>query len=178
MGFNLVTILAGQGHISKVRALAHCITSIFLCQSYIDEVPHKSRFTTSFHIQSVKILDICECLTHFETWWRSGWGLTESNCPILLVPFDLQEHKIHNMLCLLWIIYLCFDQIPRILNTKHITNITHKCGGNNMRKGNYQCFSIGDFSPWKGCHGGGNILMVIYGVPGNLSLHGTFPNPL
>ena len=102
-----------------------------------------------------KILDICECLTHFETWWRSGWGLTESNCPILLVPFDLQEHKIHNMLCLLWIIYLCFDQIPRILNTKHITNITHKCGGNNMRKGNYQCFSIGDFSPWKGCHGGG-----------------------
>ena len=25
--------------------------------------------------------------------------------------------------------YLCFDQIPRILNTKHITNITHKCGG-------------------------------------------------
>ena len=52
-----------------------------------------------------KILDICEYLTHFETWWRNGWGLTESNCPILLVPFDLQEHKIHNMLCLLWIIY-------------------------------------------------------------------------
>ena len=53
-----------------------------------------------------KILDICEYLTHFETWWRNGWGLTESNCPILLVPFDLQEHKIHNMLWLLWIIYL------------------------------------------------------------------------
>ena len=30
-----------------------------------------------------------------------------SSCPILLVPFDLQEHKIQNMLCLLWIILVC-----------------------------------------------------------------------
>ena len=46
-----------------------------------------------------KILDICEYLTHFETWWRNGWGLTESNCPNQYCLFHLICRNIKSIIC-------------------------------------------------------------------------------
>ena len=37
------------------------------------------------------------------------------------------------MLRLLWVIYLCFDQITKNMNTLHNTYFTHICGGGNVR---------------------------------------------
>jgi hypothetical protein len=59
--------------------------------------------------------------------------------PILL-GFHLVYRNIKPiiMLRLLWIIYLCFDQIPRIWNTLYTTYSHPHMWGGNVRERNYQ----------------------------------------